>query len=108
PLEQHSNVILINGLPVPSFAQHGCQSRISRKEGRVYAIRFKDIGPVRACVPRAQSFFDEGGAVEIRSTVVEDAEPGPKTIDQVPTPLPARVQPDWRRVRRFLGEQSRR
>src|SRR5260370_13607428 len=101
------NAILINGLPVPSFAQHGCQSRISRKERTIYAIPLKDIGPIRTRVPHSQSFFHEGGAVEIRSTVVKDAEPGPKTIDQVPTPLPARVQPSgWAKA--FLGQESGR
>ena len=30
------------------------------KERSVHAIPRQDIGPVRTCVPRAQSFFDEG------------------------------------------------
>jgi hypothetical protein len=74
PLEQHGNVILINGLPVPSFPQHRCQGRINRKERGVHAIPLQDTGPVRACVPRAQSLFYEGRAVEIRSTIVKEAE----------------------------------
>src|SRR6516225_8930369 len=55
-LEQHGNLILINGLPVPSFAQYGGEDRINREERRVHTIPRQDIGPLRARVPPAQSF----------------------------------------------------
>src|SRR5260370_34557741 len=94
PLEKHGNAILINGLPVPSFAQHGCQGRINRKERTIYAIPLKDIGPIRTRVPHSQSFFHEGGSIEIRSPIIEDRKRRPKSVEQIPTPLPARVQPN--------------
>src|SRR6202030_1047643 len=88
-LKQQGNAIVINQLPVRSFSQHCCQRRINGKQRSVHSIPCQDRGPIRTCIPHAQSVFHECRTIEIRSAVVEDSNRRPKAVNQISTPLPA-------------------
>ena len=48
--------------------------------------------PVRVCIPHIKSILDKRRPVEICTSVIEYSESRPETVDQIPSPLPVRIQ----------------